>query len=76
MYVEHIVQQVQYKFYVWFHQRLPLSLACRILVHGNQSFHESNLVIMQLNGLHMSFHGILFTIIVSDVCDFLAVLDC
>ena len=36
MYVEHILQQVQYKFYVWFHHMLPLSLACRILVHGSQ----------------------------------------
>ena len=60
MYVENIVQQVQYKFYVWLHHKLPLSLACRILFHRTQKFHESNLVLMQLTGLHMSFHGILF----------------
>ena len=59
MYVEQIVQQVQYKFYVWCHHMLLLSLACIIMVHGTQNYHESNLVLMQLHCLHMSFHGIM-----------------
>ena len=57
MYVEHIVQQVQYKFYVWFHHMLPLSLACRIMGHVTQNYHKYNLVLMQLHCLHMYFHG-------------------
>ena len=60
MYVENIFQQVQYKFYVWFHHMLPLSLACRILVHGTQNYHKSNLVLMQLHCLNMYFYGIKF----------------
>ena len=60
MYVENIVQQVQYRFYVWFHHMLQLSLACRIMVHGTQNFHESNLVLMQLTSLHISIHGNMF----------------
>ena len=39
---------------------LPLSLACRIMVHGTQNFHESSLVLIQQSVLHMSFHGNLF----------------
>ena len=39
MSVDLIVQQLQYKYLYCHHQVLPLSLACRIMIHTTQNHH-------------------------------------
>ena len=67
--VDCIVQRVQYKIFNCRHPVLLLSLAYRIMVHGTQKHHWSNIVLIKLPFLLMSIHGNFF-------CNFMPVMRC